>query len=381
MKHVLILSGQIPHAVSAGNIQLLRLFSHHPPEKLLVIGPPVPEGAKRLQCRYETLVPPLDRLNSTRFHLWRRTARVLGLLAGNRLHQVEARVGDFQPEAVLSLMETSDYYGLAEKYARKHRLPFYLIVHDTNEDFEKVFSWAKPRQFAKDRRIYRFAQERFCVSPEMAEFNEKRFGVPGKVLYPIPDPEIQPRPVEWSKTLRQPPHLTIGYAGSMAYGYAEEMLKSLPTLEKNGARLELCSPKPGGKVGGLLESPIVKWHGYRPSLEAIRILQERCDVLWLPYLNPAGEHERLYRTHFPSKLCDYLQTGMAVWVTGSEIATGVRWWSGQGHQPETSLEKLLRQWKERPESLAEDAYGAGRLKECFGLKSRESREFFDLLQS
>ncbi len=309
MKNILILSGQIPHSISAGNIQLLRLFSGYPADKLLVIGPTVSTGAKKLTCSYETLLPPLNRLNTTRFHSWRRTARILGLLPIKSLQEVDRLVGNFQPDLVLSLMETSDYYELAERYARSMGIPLYLIVHDTNEDFERVFCWAKKAQFAKDQRIYRFAKERFCVSPEMAEFNERRFGVPGKVLYPIPDPEIRPRPLEWSNEQRQPPHLTIGYAGSMAYGYAEMMLKSLPLLEASGVRLELCSPKPSGKVAGLLESPIVKWHGYLPSQEAIRKLQERCDVLWLPYLEPAGENERLYRTHFPSKLCDYLQAG------------------------------------------------------------------------
>ena len=158
------------------------------------------------------------------------------------------------------------------------------------------------------------------------------------------------------------------------------MLKSLPTLEKNGARLELCSPKPGGKVGGLLESPIVKWHGYRPSLEAIRILQERCDVLWLPYLNPAGEHERLYRTHFPSKLCDYLQTGMAVWVTGPEIATGVRWWSGRSHYRGTSLRALLKKYQEKETARWEDAQHSIDLRNSFGLESKETKEFTQLFQ-
>ncbi len=242
------------------------------------------------------------------------------------MRQVEGMVGEFQPEVVLSLMETSDYYGLAEKYARTHGLPLYLIVHDTNEDFEPVFPWAKGSQLAKDRRIYRFAKERFCVSPEMAAFNEQRFGVPGKVLYPISDPKIQPRPLEWSKALRQPPHLTIGYAGSTSYGYGEMMLKSLPQLAEAGARLELCCPEPSGSVADLLESPIVKWHGYKEASEAIRILQERCDVLWLPYLDPAGSYERLYSTHFPSKLVDYAAAGMPVWVTGPSLATGVRFY-------------------------------------------------------
>ncbi len=239
--------------------------------------------------------------------------------------QIRGLLKKFQPGLVLSLMENSDYYEAAERFCRVQGLPLFLIVHDTNEEFEPVFSWAKERQLTKDRRIYRFANERFCVSPEMAKFNEDRFGAPGKVLYPIPDSKIQPRPLEWSKTLRKPPHLTIGYAGSMAYGYAEQMLKSLPILEKTGARLELCSPRPAGKVAGLLDSMMVKWHGYRPSLEAFRILQEHCDVLWLPYLNPAGDNEKLYRTHFPSKLFDYLCCGMPILVSGPKEATGVIW--------------------------------------------------------
>jgi hypothetical protein len=110
-------------------------------------------------------------------------------------------------------METSDYNGLAEKYARMHQLPMYLIVQHTNEVFKSVFSFAKGLHLGKDRQIYRFAKKRFCDNPEMAEFEDQRFGVPEKVLYPIPDPEIQPRPLEWSKTLRQskpPPTRRIG---------------------------------------------------------------------------------------------------------------------------------------------------------------------------
>ena len=380
MKKILILSEQIPHSVSAGNIQLLRLFSDYPADKLLVVGPPVPAGAKRLACRYESLVPFLNRLNTTRLHAWRRTARILGLLPLNSIQEVDRLVGNFQPNLVLSLMETSDYYELAAKYAQAKRIPLYLIVHDTNEDFERVFSWAKARQLAKDRRIYRFARERCCVSPEMAEYEEQRFGVSGKVLYPIPDPEIKPRPLEWSRQRRQPPDLTIGYAGSMAYGYAEMMLKSLPILEKAGARLEICSPQPSGRVAGLLQSPIVKWHGYLPSREALQRLQKGCDVLWLPYLDPAGENERLYRTHFPSKVCDYLQAGMAVWVTGPEFATGVRWWSRCNHHPTTSLPVLLKSYQERATAILEDAQYAMELRGSFGMESKETKEFFQLLQ-
>jgi hypothetical protein len=45
----------------------------------------------------------------------------------------------------------------------------------------------------------------------------------------------------------------------------------------------------------------------------------------LPYMNPAGSNELLYRTHFPSKLTEYLALGMPVVVSGPEEATGVRY--------------------------------------------------------
>ncbi|NCA26495.1 MAG: hypothetical protein EBU69_00110 [Methylophilaceae bacterium] len=325
MLKILILSEQIPHSISAGNIQMLRLFSDYPADRLLVIGPPVPEGAKKLGCRYETLVPPFTRLNTSRLNVWKRTARAVGLVAPVSPARIRKLLKGFQPELVVTLLQNSDYYEVAERFCRSEGLPLYLVVHDTNEDFEPVFSWAKARQFAKDRRIYRFAKERFCISPEMVKYNEQRFGMPGKVLYPIPDPEIHPRPLEWSRELRQPPIITLGYAGAMAYGYGEMMVKMLPALEQAGARLELCCPQPYGQAAKLIQNPIITWHGYLPAKQAFKILQEKTDVLWLPYLDPAGSYERLYSTHFPSKLADYAAARMPVLVIGPAFASGVRW--------------------------------------------------------
>ncbi len=269
----------------------------------------------------------------------------------------------FHPDIVVSLFQNTDYYELAEKYCREEKIPLYLVVHDINDDFEKVLFWAKRWQLRKDRRVYRFAKERFCISPEMAKYNEMRFGVPGKVQYPIPDPEIRARPLEFSRELRQPPHLTLGYAGATAYGYGEMMVKMLPVLEQAGLRLELCCPKPSGRVATLLECPVVKWHGYQETpAAAIRLLQKRCDVLWLPYLDPAGSYERLYSTHFPSKLADYAAAGMPVWVSGPECATGLKWWRQQSGMKENLLSGL-KKLNEKPElrlCLAQKMQTAGK---------------------
>lgn len=354
---------------------MLRLFSDYPTDRLLVIGPPVPEGAKKLGCRYETLVPPFTRLNTSRLNVWKRSVRAVGFVPAVSPARIRGLLQGFQPDLVVSLMENSDLYEAAEKFCRSEKLPLYLIVHDTNEDFEPVFSWAKARQFAKDRRIYRFAKERLCISPEMAKYNEERFGVPGKVLYPVPDPEIQPRPLEWSMELRQPPFLTLGYAGSTAYGYGEMMVKMLPVLEQVGAHLELCCPEPSGRVAGLLQSPLVKWHGYKAASVAVKVLQQSCDVLWLPYLDPAGRYKRLYSTHFPSKLVDYAAAGMPVWVSGPELATGLAWWRKQTDMKK-DLSAGLKKLKGEPElrlGLVKKMQAAG--------KQFSAETFFANLQS
>jgi hypothetical protein len=59
--------------------------------------------------------------------------------------------------------------------------------------------------------------------------------------------------------------------------------------------------------------------------EMWRTMQERADVMILPYSNPSRGNELLYRTHFPSKLTEYLALGMPVIVSGPEEATGVRY--------------------------------------------------------
>jgi glycosyltransferase involved in cell wall biosynthesis len=120
--------------------------------------------------------------------------------------------------------------------------------------------------------------------------------------------------------------LTLGYAGSVAYGYGEELVRLIPLLREVGARLRMFSPKPTGILDELNHATdVVEICGYRPALEAWKEIKESCDAVILPYSNPAGKYELLYRTHFPSKLSEYLALGMPVVVCGPEFATGLRY--------------------------------------------------------
>jgi len=121
--------------------------------------------------------------------------------------------------------------------------------------------------------------------------------------------------------------LTLGYAGSVAYGYGEALVDLIPVLREVGAKILLSTPRPRGILQPLLEAAdVVEWMAHRADIiEMWRMMQERVDVMILPYSNPAGSNELLYRTHFPSKLTEYLALGMPVVVSGPEEATGLRW--------------------------------------------------------
>lgn len=124
--------------------------------------------------------------------------------------------------------------------------------------------------------------------------------------------------------------LTLGYAGSVAYGYGEALADLIPVLREVGAKILLSTPRPRGILQPLLEATdVVEWMAHRADIiEMWRTMQERVDVMILPYSNPAGGNELLYRTHFPSKLTEYLALGMPVIVSGPEFATGVQWARG-----------------------------------------------------
>jgi hypothetical protein len=231
---VLILSEEIPQTVHAGGIILHRLFAGYggatasleiedrrlemgdegrasnselpssgsSAAKLFVIGPTPHPEAKLLDCPYRELRMPLQRLEKTRFNRWKRSLQAVGLIPLPSHRRVQRLLEGFRPEVVVSVMQGTPFISVAARTARAFGVPLVLIVHDLNEEFERVFPWAKRALFEKNREVYRAASRRLCVSPEMAAFLGKRYGVPGEVMYPNRSEELQPRPLEMSLTLR-----------------------------------------------------------------------------------------------------------------------------------------------------------------------------------
>lgn len=345
--NVLILSGEIPQMKDAGAILLHRLFAGHREDRLFVIGPQPHPDAELLDCPYKRLGMPLRRLERTRFSIHKRSLAALGLVPLPSHRKIMRLLGDFAPDVIVCVMANTPWVRVAERTARKLGVRLVLIVHDLNEEFEKVFPWAREGLFAQNRAVYRAAARRLCVSPEMVGFLQQRYGASGEVMYPNRSEWLQPRVAEMSLMLRAeggpssaPAPLTLGYAGSVAYGYGEELVRLIGVLRGAGVRLRMFSPRPTGILDALNHAKdVVEICGYRPAEEMWREIQKTCDAVILPYSNPAGSQELLYHTHFPSKLTEYVALGLPVVVAGPDFATGVRWalpekWkSGRAEKP------------------------------------------------
>lgn len=197
-----VLSGEIPQTRLAGAIVLHRLFAGYPPERLFVLGPRPEEGAELLPCAYHELWMPFRRLENTRFSVHKRSLSALGLIPLPSHGRIMRSLGGFRPEVIVCVMANTPWMRTAERTARKLGIPLILIVHDLNEEFEKVLPWARGALFEQNKMVYRSAVRRLCVSPEMKDWLAGHYGAPGEVMYPNRSEELQPRPAEMSLTLR-----------------------------------------------------------------------------------------------------------------------------------------------------------------------------------
>jgi glycosyltransferase involved in cell wall biosynthesis len=337
---ILMISDEGPQTGTAGGLLLHRLLVDHPADRLQVIARYVPTLGEPLPgVVYRKLIPPWMRLEKSRFNRLKRSLRAFGCVPPVPARKLDDLVGAFRPDVVLCVMQHAAFYDAASRYARSSGLPLVVIVHDVNDDFEPVLPWAGAAAQKRDAAFYRHAVRRLCVSPEMEAYCRQRYDAPGEVLYPNRSPELKPIPPEQALQLRTPGRLTIGFAGNLGYGYGRELCRLLPAIRDSGSRLVVYAHRPGADCAALGEAAdCVELRGFRPAHEVWAEIQRDCDAVWLPYPVPAGEFERLYRCHFPSKLPEYLALGLPVIVSGPAYATGVKWSLAQGHAVLTCID-------------------------------------------
>jgi glycosyltransferase involved in cell wall biosynthesis len=349
LPRVLLLTREIPQSVNAGSQQLFRVLQGYPSEMLLVVGPSVPAGAERLSCRYETFVPKADRWVSTRLHKHVNLGNALGLIPDYSRRQIDRLVGDFEPEVIVTVMDLFSFYKIASRYARDRSVPLVTLTMDDPMHFQKVASWARPVQKRAVRRIYESAALSLGVSREMAEWIGVEFGKPTETFYFGPPDGMRPRAPEINHSLRNPSHLTVGFAGSLHF-YWRELQRLMPAFEQTGAKLNFYGPE----TIELPRSKAMVNRGVWPIDQLWDVVQAECDALLLGYPG-GGWLENVFRTHFPTKVSEYMWQGMPVLFTGPAYATGLRW--GLEH-PEACIalvEPNIEEFASRLVSLREDA--------------------------
>jgi glycosyltransferase involved in cell wall biosynthesis len=312
--NVVLISQEIPHLGAAGSILLFRLFSEWPADRLIVYGPTPPASTETLRCEYHFFKPAVTRLQSTRFAP---IAPPLSWVWPIAVPDVKVAA----PTVVVSVMQSSAYYRAAHRFASERRLPLALIIHDDPEEIEPVRSWSRRLMRNFNGRAYRLAQIRFCISPQMRDELAIRYGAMGEVLYPNRSRSLSPRSPELNQSLRRPNNLVLGYAGSLNYGYGQRLQQLLPIFRRERVTLRIYSShKPSFLAAGSVE-----YAGHMDPSHVWERVKTECDAVILPYCGPDLGHQDLYRTHFPSKLTEYLALNMPVVITGPKYATGVQW--------------------------------------------------------
>jgi glycosyltransferase involved in cell wall biosynthesis len=373
LPRVLIYSNEFPQTGSAGGMLLDRLLQGYPSEKIRVVGPPAEKLSAPSRFIHHVVRMPWQRFEMSRFNVMHRSLRSYGAVVLKNPEEIDRLLDGFQPQVVLTVMQFGTWYLSSMRYAQSRNLPLVCIIHDDNECFEPVYSWARGTQRRTDGRFYRYACRRLCVSPEMEEECSRRYGVRGEVMYPNRSEDLGPRDPQLNLSLRTPGRLTLGFVGNSNYGYGEQLVRMLPTFRGIGARLVIYGPRPRGQAAPLCEAgDVVEYRGFVPSsFEAWEGVKRDCDVLVFPYLDPPGAMERLYAVHFPSKLPEYLALGMPIVMVGPDSASGVRW-----AKRNPAAVSLLRadapdSWSSDLQLLAEDADFRGRLAASAWLAGRE----------
>ena len=323
----LLYVGDVPVEASLhGSALVHRLLESFPRDRLLIVegsvGLSLP--ARRLEgVQYRELPMGRERWLRTRFR--RLVAGVMTLRASGLKSRVEELLGDFQPEAVLTVAHGFSWL-TAAAFARRRKLPLHLIVHD---DWPAVANLPRPIRGWLGRRFastYRQASSRLCISPFMAEAFEQRYGARGEVLYPSRAPGApawENPPARVSENGRP---LVFAFGGTINSVDQVRAIRQLAeALESISASLSIYGPftsEDAERVG--LSRPNIRVCGLVPSAAFISTMRVEADVLFVPMTFESSVRS-IAMTSFPSKLSDYTAAGLPLLIFAPPESSAVRW--------------------------------------------------------
>ena len=317
---ILFCTWEIPQSVYAGSMQLYRVMQGYPGDRLMVLGNAPAPGAQLLPCRYEPLNLLTHRLACTRFGGWATGLNSLDLFPEPGLGASVELTRDFKPDLVVTVMDKLSYYKHAWALSRRLGAGLVTITMDDPQVFEPAVPSLEPAYTRFLGRMYGDAVLSLGVSQEMCEYLSRKFGRQSSVFYFGPPDGIPTRAAGKSLALRQPPKLTLGYAGSLSLGYRDGLCALLDSLAPANCTINVYS----NERNNLIDHPQIVNRGFLPPEMLWPAVQAECDAVLLPY-SFGKDAARIYRTHFPTKLSEYCWVGMPMLVVGPEYATGVRW--------------------------------------------------------
>jgi glycosyltransferase involved in cell wall biosynthesis len=308
-----------------GSALLYRLLQKYPAQNLVAVEQSFQRSLpdRRLaDVRYEELRTAMTRFLTTRFY--RFAAIWLTLNAERQAQNVQALLGEFRPQAILTVAHGFSWLG-ASILAERNNLPLHLIVHDEWPQIAitgRIKSWMNKR-FCN---VYRKAASRLCVSPVMVEEYERRYGVRGTVLYPSRgyDTPCFDGIGEIRPAVDRP--FTIAFAGSLHTGdYIRQLIALSRMVGKRAARMLLFGPFDNkALIANGLDANNVVIGGLLPSTELVQRLRAEADVLFVPEsFEEAGSGG--LDLSFPSKLTDYTATALPLLIWGPKESAAVRW--------------------------------------------------------
>jgi hypothetical protein len=323
----LLYVGQVPVAAShAGAALLYRLLYKYPPERLMILesslGHTLPD--QRLPAIvYKVLRAGRARLLHTRFAEW--YSSWLMLAAGQRARQIKALLGNFHPEAVLTVAHGS-LWATAAHFAAERKLPLHLICHDDLARTSLIPRRLRPWLDQKFGRVYRQAASRLCVSQFMCDSYLERYGAKGMALYPSRAPDCPRFDAPPERISRNDHPITIAFGGAInSPGYVRALNTLATALEVAGGRLLIFGPltASAAKENGLARHNIIMC-GFVSSSDLIVRFREEVDALFVPMSFDPRERPNM-EIAFPSKLTDYTSVGLPILIYGPPYCSAARW--------------------------------------------------------
>ena len=309
----LVYIGDVPVEASYhGSALLYRLLEDYPKERLKIVeaGVQLSQPERRLAgVLYEDRRLPLSRLQTTRFAPLYEKACLRA--AAPRARALRRLVSDFRPEAILTV--THGYPWItAARLARDFALPLHLICHDEWTLGKAPSAWAwRERVFGE---VYRQAQSRMCVSPQMTKNYEERYGACGETLYPA-------RSASQAVHMAPPPPrrkggwtIVAAFAGASLHDAENRNVLAAVAraLTALGGKLNVYGPYSGVNFATFDYSAYnVENKGLVRNHELVEVLRREADFLVSP-MSFSATDEITTSTGFPSKMADYTATALPI---------------------------------------------------------------------